>query len=65
MPPIEPLSQVRKDHIQQVLRHTNGDLAWACRILGVNAEGLAELLTSHGLGMDGQPLRKSESKEEA
>lgn len=61
---IEPLSQVRKDHIQQVLRHTKGDLEWACRILGVAAEDLARLLNSHGLGVDGQPLHTSESKQE-
>lgn len=61
---IEPLDQVRRDHIQQVLRHTKGDLEWACRILGVTAEDLARLLTSHGLGVDGQPLHTSESKQE-
>ncbi|MFH1058970.1 MAG: hypothetical protein V1797_09880 [Pseudomonadota bacterium] len=62
---VEPLSQVRKEHIQQVLRHTKGDLEWACRILGVNAEGLTGLLASHGLDMDGEPLRNCQSKEEA
>jgi DNA-binding NtrC family response regulator len=47
MTPIEPLDQVRKGHIRQVLEHAHGDLAEACRILGVSADELSALLAIH------------------
>ncbi len=49
MSPIEPLSEVRKGHIREVLAHAKGDLALACRILGIAAEDLPKLLARHGL----------------
>jgi DNA-binding NtrC family response regulator len=38
---------VRKGHIRQVLEHAHGDLAEACRILGVSADELSALLAIH------------------
>ena len=49
MPPIQPLSAVRRSHIQQVLRHAKGDLDLASQILGVSTEDLLRLLASLGL----------------
>ena len=49
MSTIQPLSAVRRSHIQQVLRHAKGDLDLASRILGISTEDLCRLLASHGL----------------
>jgi DNA-binding NtrC family response regulator len=49
MSAIDPLSEVRKRYIQQVLALAQGDLDQASRILGVSAQDLRKLLLSHGL----------------
>lgn len=49
IPPIKPLSEVRKGHIREVLAHAKGDVALACRILGIAVEELPKLLAAHGL----------------
>jgi DNA-binding NtrC family response regulator len=46
---IEPLREVQKSHIIQVLRHTSGDLARTRAILGVSPAELETLLRQHGL----------------
>ncbi|MFH1034076.1 MAG: helix-turn-helix domain-containing protein [Pseudomonadota bacterium] len=61
---IEPLSQVQKGHIQEVLAHAKGDLALACRILGVSAEDLTKLLATHGLGAPALAANPSKTPEE-
>jgi hypothetical protein len=52
---IEPLDQVRKSHIREVLAHARGDLSLACRILDVSADDLQRLLVVHGL----DPVREA------
>lgn len=49
MAEIEPLSEIRRRHIQQVLRATKGDLDRAAAILGLSREELMEHLERNGL----------------
>jgi transcriptional regulator with PAS, ATPase and Fis domain len=61
---IEPLSEVQKGHIREVLAHAKGDLALACRILDVSAEELQKLLTTHGLATPAMTANPPQTAEE-
>ncbi len=44
---IEPLSVIRKSHIEKVMRHAKGDLEEASQILGVTTEELRQFLLAN------------------
>ena len=50
---IEPLAEIRRRHILQVLRSTKGDLDKAAAILGITRRELKRHMTKHGLGPEG------------
>lgn len=64
MPPIEPLNEVRKGHIREVLAHAKGDLDLACRILGIEPQDLPKLLSTHGLDPVAPPAQPSRTPDE-
>ena len=47
---IEPLAEIRRRHILQVLRSTKGDLDKAAGILGISTRELRNYMAKHGLG---------------
>ncbi|MBI5522327.1 MAG: hypothetical protein HY910_06845 [Desulfarculus sp.] len=64
MATIEPLNEVRKGHIRQVLDHAKGDLDLACRILGIEPQDLPKLLATHGLEPVAPPDRPSRTPDD-
>ena len=61
---IEPLQEIRKNHIQRVLEHTGGDLLAASAILNVTPEQLRHLLEIHHLDPGQQAENPSSTKGE-
>ncbi len=53
MSQIQPLKDVRKKHVQDVLRLTGGDLDKASRVLGINQEQLIRLLRQNNIPLPG------------
>jgi transcriptional regulator of acetoin/glycerol metabolism len=51
-PQLKPLTEVRKDHIQRVIRSTGGDLDQARRILGISRNALIRLIKRFGLSFE-------------
>ncbi|MGD8563399.1 MAG: helix-turn-helix domain-containing protein [Desulfarculaceae bacterium] len=65
MTSIKTLKEVRKEHIEQVLKSTKGDTEMACRILGVSPPVLRRLIKEHGLApAEAQSRRHSNPTEE-
>jgi len=46
---IQPLSVIRKSHIEKVMRHAKGDLEEASQILGVAVEELRQFLIANDM----------------
>jgi DNA-binding NtrC family response regulator len=53
MSQIQPLKDVRKKHVQDVLRLTGGDLDKASRVLGISEEQLIRLLRQNNIPLPG------------
>jgi DNA-binding NtrC family response regulator len=49
---IKSLKDIRKEHIQEVLRSTGGDVDRASKILGVTAASLRHMVKEYGLSSD-------------
>ena len=49
---IQTLEEIRREHIRQVLRSTQGNLEEASRILGITEATLRRLLREYGLSPD-------------
>ena len=48
-PPIAPLNEVERDHVQRVMEATGGHKARAAELLGVSRPRLNRLLEKYGL----------------
>ncbi|KMY67481.1 hypothetical protein AAU61_11665 [Desulfocarbo indianensis] len=46
---IQPLSVIRKSHVEKVMRHAKGDLEEASQILGVAVEELRQFLIANDM----------------
>jgi hypothetical protein len=46
---IQPLSEIRKSHVEKVMRHAKGDLEMASQILGVTIEELRRFLIANDM----------------
>lgn len=61
---LKTLKQVRREHIQQVLAATKGDLDKASHILGITPQGLRKIMSQDGLnpggGREGSQLTPTE-----
>ncbi|MFZ5865242.1 MAG: helix-turn-helix domain-containing protein [Thermodesulfobacteriota bacterium] len=60
MPHIKTLEEIRKEHIQQVLRSTGGDVEQACRVLGISLTELRRRMKEYGLSLE-RGIEKSQS----
>jgi DNA-binding NtrC family response regulator len=60
MPQIKTLEEIRKEHIQQVLRSTGGDLEQACRVLRISLTELRRRMKEYGLSLE-RGIEKSQS----
>ena len=49
---IKPLKEILKEHIQQVLKSTGGDLEQVCRILGITESSLRRRMKEFGLSLE-------------
>ena len=49
---VRPLREVRKEHISNVLRSTDGDIERTSRILGVSEAALRRLIKEFGIRLD-------------
>jgi DNA-binding NtrC family response regulator len=52
MPQIKTLEEIRKEHIQQVLRSTGGDLEQTCRVLRISLTELRRRMKEYGLSLE-------------
>jgi DNA-binding protein Fis len=55
---MKTLQEVRTSHIRKVLRHTQGDLEQAGRILGVSQETLRSFIKEQGPEAQGPPSNR-------
>jgi DNA-binding NtrC family response regulator len=50
---VRPLSEVRKEHVRNVLRSAGGDIERTSRILGIRESVLRRLIKQFGLAVEG------------
>jgi DNA-binding NtrC family response regulator len=55
---MKTLQEVRISHIRKVLRHTQGDLEEAGRILGISSKALRKIIKEQGSEVQGPPLSR-------
>ena len=58
---IKPLKEIQKEHIQQVLKSTGGDIEQVCRILGVTESSLRRMMKEFGLSLENRDDEKPDS----